>query len=88
MGIFDGGILFVDSQVGATLMTNVNYSDLENKVRRLYGVSTTLGVVPGRVTFVIGIEGIIKVIYSSQLHPAKHANEALRALKDKRIRSS
>ena len=56
-------------------------SDEENKVRRLYGVSTTLGVVPGRVTFVIDKEGIIKSIYSSQIHPARHANEALRALK-------
>ena len=57
-------------------------SDNENKVRRLYGVSTTLGVVPGRVTYVIDKEGIIKSIYSSQLHPAKHANEALKALKN------
>jgi peroxiredoxin Q/BCP len=57
-------------------------SDNENKVRKLYGVSTTLGVVPGRVTYVIDKKGIIKSIYSSQLHPSKHANEALQALKN------
>ena len=56
-------------------------SDNENKVRKLYTVSTTLGVVPGRVTYVIDKQGIIKHVYSSQLHPTKHANEALQALK-------
>jgi peroxiredoxin Q/BCP len=55
-------------------------SDNENKVRKLYGVSTTLGI-PGRVTYVIDKEGSIKHVFSSQLQPAKHADEALRALK-------
>ena len=56
-------------------------SDADNSVRKLYGVSTTLGVVPGRVTYVIDKEGVIKYIFSSQFQPAKHAEEALRALK-------
>jgi thioredoxin-dependent peroxiredoxin len=55
-------------------------SDTENKVRELYGVSPTLGV-PGRVTFVIDKEGIVKHIFVSQLHFNKHAKEALQALK-------
>ncbi|HLC00296.1 MAG TPA: peroxiredoxin [Candidatus Bathyarchaeia archaeon] len=57
-------------------------SDTDNRVRKLYGVSTSLGIVPGRVTYVIDEEGIIKHIFSSQLHPAKHAKEALRALRE------
>jgi len=57
-------------------------SDTDNRVRKLYGVSTSLGIVPGRVTYVIDNEGIIKHIFSSQLHPAKHAKEALRALRE------
>jgi len=57
-------------------------SDTDNRVRKLYGVSTSLGIVPGRVTYVIDKEGIIKHIFSSQLHPAKHAKEALRALRE------
>ena len=56
-------------------------SDLDNNVRRLYGVSSTFGIVPGRVTFVIDKEGKIKRIFSSQLQPAKHAKQALLALK-------
>jgi peroxiredoxin Q/BCP len=56
-------------------------SDLDSNVRRLYGVSSTLGIVPKRVTFVIDKEGIIKYIFSSQFQPAKHAKQALLALK-------
>ena len=58
-------------------------SDLDNSVRRLYGVSSTLGIVPKRVTFVIDRAGIIKYIFSSQFQPAKHAEQALFALKSK-----
>ena len=58
-------------------------SDVDNKVRKLYGVSATLGV-PGRVTYVINKEGIIKHVFSSQLHFTKHAKEALLALTGKK----
>ncbi len=57
-------------------------SDADNAVRKLYGVSSTLGAVLGRVTFVIDKEGIVKCVYSSQLQPARHAEEALKALKN------
>jgi thioredoxin-dependent peroxiredoxin len=55
-------------------------SDADNKVRQLYGVSSTLGV-PGRVTFVIDKKGIVKYVFSSQLHFTKHAKEALLGLR-------
>ena len=55
-------------------------SDPDNTVRKLYGVSSTLGV-PGRVTFVIDKKGIVKHVFSSQLHFIKHAKEALQALR-------
>jgi peroxiredoxin Q/BCP len=55
-------------------------SDSDNKVRKLYGVTSTLGVVPGRVTFVIDKKGVVKYAFSSQWQPGKHAKEALRAL--------
>lgn len=56
-------------------------SDLGNRVRKLYVVSATLGIVPGRVTYVIDKGGIVKHVFSSQLQPARHAKEAIRALK-------
>lgn len=55
-------------------------SDADDQVRKLYGVSPTLGV-PGRVTFVIDKEGIVKHVFVSQLHFNKHAKNALQALK-------
>ncbi len=56
-------------------------SDPNNSVRKLYGVSSTLGVVPGRATYVIGKDGIVLHVFSSQFQPAKHAMEALEVLK-------
>ena len=57
-------------------------SDEDGKVRTHYGVSNTLGLIPGRVTFVIDRKGIIRHIFNSQLNPKKHITEALRILKD------
>ncbi len=56
-------------------------SDEAGSVRRDYGVKASLGLVPGRVTFVIDKHGIIRHIYSSQTHPKRHVAEALEALK-------
>jgi thioredoxin-dependent peroxiredoxin len=55
-------------------------SDEEGKVRRLYGVPASLGLFPGRVTYVIDKEGVVRHLFSSQLGVEKHVEEALRAL--------
>jgi peroxiredoxin Q/BCP len=52
-------------------------SDKRGVVRKLYGVKKTLGVIPGRVTFVIDGEGIVRHLFSSQSSPARHVEEAL-----------
>lgn len=52
-------------------------SDREGKVRELYGVERTLGIVPGRVTYVIDREGVVRHIYSSQLRATRHTRESL-----------
>jgi len=56
-------------------------SDVDNKVRKLYGVPSTLGLLSGRVTYVIDKEGVVKYIFSSQFQPEKHIEEAMRVLK-------
>jgi peroxiredoxin Q/BCP len=56
-------------------------SDERGKVRRLYGVPNTLGLFPGRVTYVIDEEGMVRHIFSSQLGMEKHVEEALKALR-------
>lgn len=56
-------------------------SDREGEVRKKYRVPATLGLLPGRVTFVIDKEGIIRHVFSSQFSAARHVEEALRALR-------
>jgi peroxiredoxin Q/BCP len=56
-------------------------SDSSNKVRQLYGVPATLWVLPGRVTYVIDKQGIIRHIFDSMLNFDAHVEEALKTLK-------
>lgn len=56
-------------------------SDRAGTVRQLYGVEQTLGIVPGRVTYVIDPAGIVRHIYSSQLRVLRHPREALEAVR-------
>ena len=56
-------------------------SDEGGKVRGLYGATGSLGLVPGRVTYVIDKQGVVRHVFSSQLNPKKHVDEALQALK-------
>jgi peroxiredoxin Q/BCP len=55
-------------------------SDTGGAVRKLYGVKKTLGVIPGRVTFVIDREGVVRHVFSSQMDAERHVDEALAAL--------
>jgi peroxiredoxin Q/BCP len=56
-------------------------SDPGRKVAENYGVGKSLGILPGRVTFVIDKQGIIRGRYSSQLNFGKHIEEALTAIR-------
>ncbi|MCL2449738.1 MAG: peroxiredoxin [Polyangiaceae bacterium] len=52
-------------------------SDRDGKVRALYGVRATLGILPGRATFVIDASGVVRHIFVSQLRFLRHVDEAL-----------
>ena len=56
-------------------------SDPDDDVRNEYGVSKTLGILPGRVTYVLDKSGIVRHIFSSQLNYKAHVRKALSALK-------
>ena len=56
-------------------------SDQENRVRKLYGANGRFSFLPGRITFIIDKKGIIRHIFSSQVQPTKHTQEALLILK-------
>ena len=56
-------------------------SDKGGALRRLYGVKATLGVWPGRVTFVIDKDGMVRHVFASQTDAVRHVAEALRAIR-------
>ena len=55
-------------------------SDSDGKVRKAYGASSALGLMPGRVTFVIDKQGVVRHVFSSQIQPRQHVQEAVEAL--------
>jgi peroxiredoxin Q/BCP len=57
-------------------------SDAGNKVRKLYGVPSTMGIIPGRVTYIIDEKGVVRHIFSSQSQAEKHVQEAIETLKE------
>src|SRR5204863_9112340 len=56
-------------------------SDPDGSVRKSYGVKKTFGLVPGRVSFVIDKNGIVRHDFSSQSRATAHVGEALVMLK-------
>ena len=52
-------------------------SDQDGSIRRAFGVPKTMGVFPGRVTYVIDREGIVRHVFSSQFTADRHVQEAL-----------
>ena len=55
-------------------------SDADGDVRKRYGVPSSMGLLPGRVTYVIDKGGTVRYIFSSQLRVARHVQEALESL--------
>jgi thioredoxin-dependent peroxiredoxin len=56
-------------------------ADTEGEVRRSFGVSKSFGLLPGRETYVIDPEGIVRKVFSSQFRPTRHIDEALAAIR-------
>jgi peroxiredoxin Q/BCP len=56
-------------------------SDTDGAVRKQYGVKSTLGIMPGRATFVIDRSGVVRHVFVSQLRAEKHVHEALAVVK-------
>jgi peroxiredoxin Q/BCP len=74
----------VESHESFTAKHNLPFillSDNDKKVRELYGVPSTFGVIPGRVTYIIDKVGVVRHVFSSQFQPKKHITEAIDVLK-------
>ncbi|MEO1348139.1 MAG: redoxin domain-containing protein, partial [Cyanobacteria bacterium J06635_15] len=55
-------------------------SDEGSKMRKAYGVPATLGLLPGRVTYVIDPAGTVQHVFNSQFNATAHVGEALGVL--------
>jgi thioredoxin-dependent peroxiredoxin len=56
-------------------------SDQGGKVRKSYGVPSVLGLLPGRVTYVIDQAGTVRSIINSMTQIDHHINDALDTVK-------
>lgn len=56
-------------------------ADTKGELEKAFGVKRTLGLIKGRVTFVIDRQGIIRMVFDSQLRPTAHIGEALDAVR-------
>jgi peroxiredoxin Q/BCP len=52
-------------------------SDQGGHVRKSYGVPSVLGLLPGRVTYVIDRQGTIRHVFNSMTRISRHINDAL-----------
>jgi len=55
--------------------------DAGNRLRQAFGVPSVLGLLPGRVTYVIDGQGVIRHVFNNLLDGAAHRREALEALR-------
>jgi peroxiredoxin Q/BCP len=59
-------------------------TDADGLVSKAYHVGRTLGLFPGRVTYVIDTEGIVQGAINDPLRAGTHVKEALALLRDQR----
>lgn len=63
------------------LLPFILLSDGDNAVRKLYGATKGLGLLPGRVTYIIDKKGVVRHVFTSEINMRKHIDEALSILR-------
>ena len=56
-------------------------SDQGGRVRKSYGVPAVVGLIPGRVTYVIDRQGTVRHSFSSMTNIGQHVSDALRVVR-------
>lgn len=56
-------------------------SDAGGKIRRLFGVARSFGILPGRVTYVIDTQGVVRRVFVNAINPTQHVADALQTIK-------
>ena len=55
-------------------------ADTKNEVRKLFGVPKSMGLIPGRVTYIVDLKGKVVHIFDSMSNAEMHIEEALNSL--------
>jgi thioredoxin-dependent peroxiredoxin len=63
-------------------------SDADGALRKAFGVPKTLGVFPGRVTYVIDRQGVVRHIFNSQFSAGQHVSVALNVVQQLQTESA
>ena len=71
----------VTTQEGVAKTGTLLATDADGSLRRAFGVAKTLGLIPGRVTFVIDRQGVVRHVFSGQFVADRHVREALDAVR-------
>lgn len=56
-------------------------SDSDGAVRAAFGVKKTLGIMPGRETFVVDSDGVVRHKFSGQINIQAHVKQALQVVR-------
>lgn len=57
-------------------------SDKGGQIRKLFKVPRKLGLLPGRVTYIIDQEGVVRYVFNSMTKPLEHVSTALEVLQE------
>ncbi|MFD2513554.1 peroxiredoxin [Pontibacter locisalis] len=57
-------------------------SDKDGQLRSLFGVPRKLGILPGRVTYIIDKKGVVRYIFNSMTKPLEHVSTAISVLQE------
>ncbi|MFI0898642.1 peroxiredoxin [Streptomyces sp. NPDC020983] len=81
VGISSDSVATHEGFAGRHELPFVLLSDRDRAVRKLYGASA-LGLLPGRITFVIDREGVIRHTFSSMTNIGGHIDDALKVVRE------
>ena len=56
-------------------------SDSDGSLRKAFGVPKAMGVLPGRTTYVIDKQGVVRLEFTAQLAADEHVEKAISALR-------
>ena len=81
IGVSDDSVESHQSFAAHHRLPFVLLADPGGAVRKRYGVGKWLGLLGGRVTFVIDPVGVVRQVFDSHLHPTRHVDDALETIR-------